>query len=102
MIGQAIHKMEKNGSQIIKTCNAIYAAPYPDEMGMGQEQYGTRLGMGQVWDRNGPEMGQVWDRMIQVEFMQMAYYPADSCAISPSAFLFIAFNTVARFTRSEC
>ena len=35
--------------------------PPPDEMGMGQEQYGDRLGMGQVWDG-----------MIQVDFMQMA------------------------------
>ena len=59
----------------------------PNEMGMGQEQYENGSGMGQVWDRNGLGMGQVWDGTIWVDFMQMAYYPADSCAISPLAFL---------------
>ena len=56
-------------------------------MGTGQEQYGNDLDMGQIWDRNGLGMAQVWDGMIQVDFMQMAYYPTDSCALSPFAFL---------------
>ena len=44
---------------------------------------------GREWHGNGPGMGQVWHDMIQVDFMQMAYYPADSCAISPSVFLLV-------------
>ena len=80
---------EKMAAKSSKNEMQFMHLPPPDEMGMGQERYGSRLGMGQVWAGNGLGMGQVWDGTIQMDFMQMAYYPADSCAISPSAFLLV-------------
>ena len=94
MIGQVIQAMKVTGNvDKMATKSSKNEMPFahplsPEEIGMGQEWYGNRLGMGQVQDKNGPGMGQIWDRMILVDFMQMMYYPADSCAISPSAFLF--------------
>ena len=54
--------------------------------------YGNGLGMEQVWDKNGLGMGQVWD--------DIGGFPADSCAISPSAFLFV-FKWVTTISRSS-
>ena len=73
-------KCEKMATKSSK--NEMQFAHTPRQDGDGTRMYGNWLGMEQVWDRNG-----LGDGMIQMDFMQMAYNPADSCAISPSAFL---------------
>ena len=54
----------------------------PDKIGTGQEWYGNGPGIGQVWAGDGTGMGQ-----DDIGGLQMVYYLADSCAISPTAFL---------------
>ena len=53
-------KYKKNGCQIIKKLNVIYAPPF--QMRWAQDRNG--MGMGWGWDRYGTGMGQGWDRMI--------------------------------------